>query len=138
MTGLRVLVVGAGIAGLAVAHGARDRGIGVEVVERSAEWQTAGAGMYLPANAVRALHDLGLAPAATASANPVARQRVLDHRGRLLVDVDTHRLWDGVGTCVAIHRSDLLRALRDATGPPVRPVTGGSCSRGSPSRCPAC
>jgi len=34
MTGLRVLVVGAGIAGLAVAHAARDRGIGVEVVER--------------------------------------------------------------------------------------------------------
>ena len=121
MTGLRVLVVGAGIAGLAVAHAARERGIAVEVVERSAGWQAAGAGMYLPANAVRALHDLGLAPAVMAAANPIGRQRVLDHRGRLLVDVDTHRLWDGVGTCVAIHRNDLLHALRDATaGVPIR------------------
>ena len=115
MTGLRVLVVGAGIAGLAVAHAARDRGIAVEVIERATESQPAGAGMYLPANATRALDDLGLGPAVTARAHPVTRQQVLDHRGRLLVDIDTHRLWNGVGDCVAIHRGDLLGALRAAT-----------------------
>lgn len=115
MSEVRVLVVGAGIAGLAFAHAVRDRGIAVEVVERSAGWQTAGAGMYLPANATRALHDLGLGPAVLAAANPITRQRVFDHRGRLLVDVDTRRLWDGVGECVAIRRSDLLHALRKAT-----------------------
>lgn len=114
MTGLRVLVVGAGIAGLAAAHALRERGITVEVIERATQWQAVGAGMYLPANATRALHDLGLGPAVT-SANPITRQRILDHRGRLLVDVDTRRLWEDVGACVAIHRSDLLRSLRNAT-----------------------
>lgn len=114
MAEVRVLVVGAGIAGLAFAHAVHDRGIAVEVVERTDEWQPAGAGMYLPANSTRALHDLGLG-AVTAGANPIIRQQVLDHHGRLLVDVDTRRLWDGVGKCVAIHRRDLLHALRKAT-----------------------
>jgi 2-polyprenyl-6-methoxyphenol hydroxylase-like FAD-dependent oxidoreductase len=36
-------------------------------------------------------------------------------------DIDVDRLWDGVGGCVAMHRSELHEALRDATGDvPVR------------------
>jgi len=85
-----------------------------EVVERAAEWQPIGTGLYLPANAVRALEELGIAPA-EANANPIAHQRLLDHRGRLLADIDLDRIWDGVGGCVAIQRAELHGAFRQVT-----------------------
>jgi 2-polyprenyl-6-methoxyphenol hydroxylase-like FAD-dependent oxidoreductase len=118
---LRVLIVGAGIAGLALARALGQRGITAEVVEAVSEWQPSGAGLYLPGNAGRALQELGVGPAVAARANPIGRQRLLDHRGHLLADIDVDRLWDGVGGCVAMHRSELHEALRDATGDvPVR------------------
>jgi 2-polyprenyl-6-methoxyphenol hydroxylase-like FAD-dependent oxidoreductase len=110
-----VLIVGAGIAGLALARALRQRGLTAEVVERVTEWEPSGAGLYLPANAVRALHELGIEPAAAARANPIGRQRFLDHRGRPLADIDLDRIWGGVGGCVAIHRAALHGALRQAT-----------------------
>jgi 2-polyprenyl-6-methoxyphenol hydroxylase-like FAD-dependent oxidoreductase len=115
MNALRVLVVGAGVAGLALARALHDRGVTAEVVERVTEWQPTGAGFYLPGNAVRALGDLGIGSAVAARANPIVRQRFLDHGGRLLAEIDVERFWDGVGGCVAIHRSALHEALREAT-----------------------
>jgi 2-polyprenyl-6-methoxyphenol hydroxylase-like FAD-dependent oxidoreductase len=112
---LRVLIVGAGVAGLALAHALRQRSITAEVVERVSEWQPGGAGLYLPGNAGRALRELGVGPAVAGRANPIGRQRLLDHRGRLLAEIDVDRFWDGVGGCVAIQRAVLHEALRDAT-----------------------
>ena len=118
---MRVLVVGAGIAGLALARALRRRGITPEIVERMSEWQAGGAGLYLPGNAVRALAELGIGPAVGARANPIGRQRILDHRGRLLAEIDVDRYWEGVGGCVAIPRAALHEALRDASAEvPVR------------------
>ena len=121
MTALRVLIVGGGIGGLALARALLQRGITAEVVERATEWQSSGAGLYLPANAVRALHELGVGADVAASANPIGRQRFLDHRGRPLANIDLDRIWGGVGGCVAIHRAALHEALRRATADvPVR------------------
>ena len=118
---MRLLIVGAGIAGLALARALLQRGITAEVVERAREWEPLGAGLYLPGNAVRALHELGIGPGLVAHANPIGRQRILDHRGRLLADIDVDRVWDGVGACVAIHRAALHEALREAAADvPVR------------------
>ena len=111
---MRVLIVGGGIAGLALARALLQRGITAEVVERATEWQPSGAGLYLPANAVRALHELGVGADVAARANPIGRQRLLDHRGRLLAEIDVERLWDGVGGCVAIHRAVLHEVLLEA------------------------
>jgi FAD-dependent urate hydroxylase len=58
--GLRILVVGAGIAGLGVARALRQFGFAADVVERDPAWAPTGAGIYLPGNAVRALRALGL------------------------------------------------------------------------------
>jgi 2-polyprenyl-6-methoxyphenol hydroxylase-like FAD-dependent oxidoreductase len=112
---LRVLIVGAGIAGLALARALHQRGITAEVVERATEWEASGAGLYLPANAVRALHELGVGTVVAARGNPIGRQRLLDHRGRLLAEIDVERLWDGVGGCVAMHRAVLHEVLLEAT-----------------------
>jgi 2-polyprenyl-6-methoxyphenol hydroxylase-like FAD-dependent oxidoreductase len=109
---LRVLIVGAGIAGLALARSLRDRGITADVVERMTEWDVGGAGMYLPGNSVRALDELGVWQTVAVRANPVVRQRFLDHRGRSLAEIDVRRYWEDVGGCVAIHRAALHQALR--------------------------
>ena len=51
----------------------------------------------------------------------IPRQRVSDHRGRLLVEVDLAELWDGVGPCLALHRADLHAVLLDgARDVPIR------------------
>ena len=50
----RILIVGAGLAGLALARALRQAGFTAQVIEREARWEDAGTGMYLPANGVRA------------------------------------------------------------------------------------
>ena len=113
----RVLIVGGGIAGLALAGALARDGAAVEVIERDAVPRTAGTGLYLPGNAVRALRALGVEP----QGHEIPRQRFCDHRGRLLFEVDVARLWAGVGPCLAMHRADLHALLLEATGDvPVR------------------
>ena len=46
-TSARILVVGAGIAGLGTARALARAGFAAEVVERQRTWQEAGAGIYL-------------------------------------------------------------------------------------------
>ncbi|ACZ31385.1 monooxygenase FAD-binding protein [Xylanimonas cellulosilytica DSM 15894] len=58
---LRIGIVGAGIAGLALAGGLRRRGHVVEVFEKAPRLMAVGAGISVAKNAVRALDELGLA-----------------------------------------------------------------------------
>jgi len=118
---LRILVVGAGIAGLGVARALRQRGFTADVVEREPAWTHAGAGIYLPGNAARALRALGLESAVAERASLIAHQRLCDHRGRLLADIDLAALWGDVGPCLALHRADLHEVLASHGDPvPVR------------------
>jgi FAD-dependent urate hydroxylase len=117
----RVLVVGAGVAGLALARALRLEDITAEIVERTPVWETTGAGLYLPGNGVRVLDELGIWSELAARANPIVRQRFLDHRGRPLADIDVRRYWDGVAPCAAVRRAALHDALRAGSGDvPVR------------------
>jgi 2-polyprenyl-6-methoxyphenol hydroxylase-like FAD-dependent oxidoreductase len=120
---LRILVVGAGIGGLGVARALRRRGFTADVVERQPTWVDAGAGIYLPGNATRALRELGLQAAVAERASLVPRQLVRDHRGRLLADIDVAALWRDVGPCLALHRADLHDTL--ASHPQAVPVRMG-------------
>jgi len=113
MSEARILVVGAGLAGLAAARTLIRAGFSVEVVERQPAWDEAGTGIYLPGNASRALRALGLEEAVSGRGVVISRQRVSDDRGRLLVEVDLAQLWDGVGRCLALQRADLHAVLLD-------------------------
>jgi FAD-dependent urate hydroxylase len=116
MDGRRVLIVGGGIAGLALAPMLARTGVVVEVIERAPVWRPAGTGIYLPGNAARALRALGLEAQVASRAVEIARQRFCDHHGRLLFEVDVAELWADVGPCLALHRAELHAVLRDAAG----------------------
>jgi FAD-dependent urate hydroxylase len=103
---MRVLVVGAGIAGLAAARALDRIGAEVELIERAAGPAAAGAGLYLPGNATRALSRLGLDPLDTA---PIRTQRILDHRGRMLTEIDLAAFWGR--PCAGMRRETLHRRL---------------------------
>jgi 2-polyprenyl-6-methoxyphenol hydroxylase-like FAD-dependent oxidoreductase len=111
ITCARVLVVGAGIAGLAAARALAHASFAVDMVERVTEWSGEGAGIFLPGNALRALRVLDLEKATLASAMLIPRQRFGDHRGRRLFEVDLTDMWGGVGPSVALHRADLHTVL---------------------------
>jgi FAD-dependent urate hydroxylase len=113
MADTRILVVGAGLAGLAAARTLARAGFSAEVVEREPAWGEAGTGIYLPGNASRALRALGLEEAVSQRGVVISWQRVSDDRGRLLVEVDLAELWEGVGPCLALQRADLHAVLLD-------------------------
>ena len=117
----RILIVGAGIAGLALGRALQQQGFTPEVIERAASWSAGGTGLYLPGNGVRALGALGLADKLMARAVPMSHQRILDHTGRLLAEIELAKLWNRVGLCVGIARGELHRILLEgAAGVPMR------------------
>jgi len=118
---MRILIVGGGIAGLAMARAGRQRGLECEIVERTTTAQIAAAGIYLPGNGMAALGRLGLADAVAERGAVVGRRRLFDDRGRKLIDFDEAGLWRDVAPPIALHREELHRILADgATGVPIR------------------
>lgn len=118
---LRILVVGAGIAGLALGRALQRRGCVPDIIERNSAWSDAGTGMYLPGNALRALHTLELEAEVAERGVRIEAQRFCTHRGRLLSEVHLGAVWNKAGQCIAINRAELHRTLRDARqAPPIR------------------
>jgi FAD-dependent urate hydroxylase len=108
---MRVLVVGAGIAGMAAARALHQRGVDVDIIERASAHQSAGARIFLPGNGVRALDGLGLGRQLRERAAVVRRQRLMDDRGRVLVDFDAEAFWSEAAPPLALHRSVLHAIL---------------------------
>src|SRR4051794_17787895 len=117
---LRILVVGAGIAGLAAARGLRVAGFRPDVVEELPATTVPGAGIHLPGNASRALRRLGLDAPLRPLGDLIFRQVFQDSRGRELFEVDIAALWAGVGESRALPRADLQQVLLTAVGGEVR------------------
>ncbi|MDP3410359.1 FAD-dependent oxidoreductase [Bosea sp. (in: a-proteobacteria)] len=110
---MRILIVGAGIAGLATHRALSLRGFKPTIVDRHPGPGEGGAGLFLPGNSVRAVEQLGLLDALLKHSHPIARQRICDENGRLLSEIDTAEFWSAVGPCRATRRSTLWQLLRE-------------------------
>ncbi|PMR60968.1 FAD-binding monooxygenase [Verrucosispora sp. ts21] len=117
---LRILVVGAGIAGLSVARALRLAGFRPDVTDKAPSNELDDGGLYLPGNAARALHRLDLDGPVRPFGQVIHRQRFLDAAGLPLCEVDLDALWAGVGECRALSRCDLHRVLLSGAGGAVR------------------
>jgi 2-polyprenyl-6-methoxyphenol hydroxylase-like FAD-dependent oxidoreductase len=107
----RVLVAGAGIAGLAVARALHQRDIPALVLERLAGPPDVGLAINLPGNAIQALTALGLAGGVTDLGVPIHRREYRNARGRLLFAVNEDEFWGEAATPRCVRRSDLLDLL---------------------------
>jgi 2-polyprenyl-6-methoxyphenol hydroxylase-like FAD-dependent oxidoreductase len=116
----QVLVVGAGIAGLAAAGAIRDLGWDVSMVGQRADFSGIGTGLFVPANGVRALAGLGVLDSVACRGRRIhgLRVRSADRSAGSLARLDM--VWPGVGPSIAIHRSLMQEALLEAALVPVR------------------
>jgi 2-polyprenyl-6-methoxyphenol hydroxylase-like FAD-dependent oxidoreductase len=109
---VRVIVVGAGVAGLSAATALRKTSNEVVVLERAPRVEPVGAGITLFANAMRALDRLGVGNAVAALGAAATRSAILTWEGSELTRVPPDLL---EGT-IALHRSDLQAELAAAAG----------------------
>jgi len=110
---MRILIVGAGIAGLAMHRALAQRGFPARIVERNNFAGVGGAALFLPGNGVRALGELGLRDALLDISHPIAYQRFYDEDGNLLNEIDTNSFWGDVGPCRSMKRSALWDLLKE-------------------------
>jgi len=111
LKGMRAVVVGAGIGGLATAIALEQAGVEPIVVERAPELHEVGFGLVVSVNAVTALRSLGLRDGVAARGTRVRRAEVRNPRGDLLTRIDYEALgWETYG----ILRADLQHAMLEA------------------------
>ena len=109
--GNRILIVGAGIAGLSLAIALRRRGIQADLIERGQSDPAAGAGLYLVGAATRALASIGAGEAVVRAGTLSRTQSFHTHRGRRLAEIDAHTFWAPCGPCIGITRAALHQLL---------------------------
>jgi 2-polyprenyl-6-methoxyphenol hydroxylase-like FAD-dependent oxidoreductase len=112
---MRIVIIGAGIAGLASAIALTRAGHCVTVYERNPDPYGAGGGMVLWPNASFVMDQLGLLPAVAAIGGVPQAMRRLDWHGRPLQSLDIGQLDREMGyPSHAVLRRDLMRILADS------------------------
>jgi len=109
-TNFRVLVAGAGIAGLAAATAFHDLGWEVDLVERRETLDAIPTGLFIPANGMRAFAALSLAGALRSRGREIERLSMRAAGGGA-AHANLAAVWPGVGPSVAIERESAVRAL---------------------------
>lgn len=118
---MRVLIAGAGIAGLTTALALHAVGIEAQVVDSATELKPLGAGINLLPHAVRELTELGLGPALEATGIPTVEQAHFDPHGGFIWSEPRGRNLGYAWPQYSIHRGELqmilLAAVRGRLGP---------------------
>ncbi|MEU4540848.1 NAD(P)/FAD-dependent oxidoreductase [Streptosporangium sp. NPDC023825] len=107
---MRVVVVGAGLGGVAAAVGLHRQGHQVTLYERSAELRETGTGVVIMPNGLRALGELGYDTRGRST--PARSGGLRDWRGRPLLIADAVQAQREAGSMTVADRTELHRALR--------------------------
>jgi 2-polyprenyl-6-methoxyphenol hydroxylase-like FAD-dependent oxidoreductase len=114
MTEAGVLIVGGGIAGLALARGLEASGLPWTLVERAEAWAPVGAGIVLGVNAMQVMRRFGLAEEIERRGHVLAEMVITDAEDRVLGRTDLAELAPRFGPSIAIHRATLHAVLAGA------------------------
>jgi 2-polyprenyl-6-methoxyphenol hydroxylase-like FAD-dependent oxidoreductase len=113
----RVLIVGGGIAGMALAIGLQRARIAAEIVEIDPDWRVAGAGITVTGPALRAFDRLGLLDRVAAESHCYNATRICDAEGGVIAAsrVSGQPLGPRIPNGGGILRPVLHRILSEAT-----------------------
>jgi len=111
---MKILIVGAGIGGMALAALLKQRGVGCSVVERATSLDHAGYMLALYPMGSRILHGLGLFEGFRRCSTPFNTYEVHNGQGELLHRFDVSRMGEESGFTGQLLRKDLLGILRSA------------------------
>jgi 2-polyprenyl-6-methoxyphenol hydroxylase-like FAD-dependent oxidoreductase len=109
---MRVVVVGAGLGGVAAAVGLNRSGHEVTLCERADSLRETGTAILIAPNGVRALDALGFGDYARDHAVHVTSGGLRDWRGRPLLVTDIGAIQEDLGTVAMTGRQELHQALR--------------------------
>ncbi|MBL1268051.1 MAG: FAD-dependent monooxygenase [Halomonas sp.] len=109
---MRVLIVGAGVAGCALYRRLKPLGFTVDIIEKSAALGSEGAAICLPANAMLALEKLGLSKPVLNLAYQVDQVEYALPSGKTLSSASLHQAPLNKAPFVALKRDDLMSVLR--------------------------
>lgn len=112
----RIIIIGAGIGGLAAGLALQRRGFRVVVYERASEIREIGAGVVVAPNARRALRDLGVDEALEAISSCVPVLHTCDYvTGAIVTTTSNQQIFAEHGMAVLqVHRADLHGLLMEA------------------------
>ncbi|MEN3403861.1 NAD(P)/FAD-dependent oxidoreductase [Brucella melitensis] len=108
-----MLIVGAGISGLALARALWQFDIETRILDKRNQHAEAGLAINLPGNAIQALERLGLKEQVDALGYPTKRREYRTAKGKLLFSVNETDFWGERHQPRCILRSDLLRILQE-------------------------
>lgn len=109
----QVVIVGGGIAGLALARTLSSANVPYSLLERRGMPANQGLAFNLPGNAIQALATLGLRDRIEAMGHPIGRREYRTAGDKLLFEIDEDAFWGNANRPRSVRRSDLLTMLAD-------------------------
>jgi FAD-dependent urate hydroxylase len=117
MYGLKVIIIGSGMAGLAAGIAMRQAGYEVEIYEKTSKLRPAGAGISLWSNGIKVLNKLGLGKEVAAIGGEMNCMEYRNHQGEVLNQVNLMPLVEQVGQRpYPVSRTDLQQMMLTAFG----------------------
>jgi len=110
---MRVLIVGAGIAGLTLSALLRQKGITPQIVDRASDFAQAGYMLGLFPMGNRVLHGLGAFDAFVRRSEPMDTYALCNGHGETMQTFDIASALGKFGATRQLPRADLLEILRD-------------------------
>lgn len=110
---MKILIVGGGIGGLALAGFLKRKGVAFTVIEKTKRWKIAGYVLGLYPNGVRMLESLGLGKAVKRQAADLNGYTIKDYECRVLWEIHFREWRKKYGPLLLLERDKLHKILRE-------------------------